>query len=335
MQITRHSAHLLFFAALTVASFSLLGCSSSGSPNSTSSSSNAATHLYLTSYTQESLLGFTLPATGAPTPSVNIAEASGYSTAGVATDSSGQVYMTLTNASTSATSILVYPANPTSASTPTRTISVSDVPFLIAVDAAGSLYTTNRASTVNVYAATASGASTPVRTVQLPSAHDTITDLATDASNNLYVLYEDPSSFFDFVSVYPSTATSVTLPTRTFQVAPNNLASGLTVDASGNSYVTFSTNTTASQMQVFSSTATGTATPSNTLTLPTVPGASVIFATIPAIDAAGNLYIYYEAIVGGTGTYSILVYPDTATGTAAPTSSFSVPAGTHGIVAVH
>jgi hypothetical protein len=218
----------------------------------------------------------------------------------IATDSSGQLYVACFSP-TSASTVLVYPANSTGSATPLRTISVATSYYEILtmnVDSRGELYvaaldieppTTNNVEfTILVYSSDANGQATPVRTIQLP-VDDGLMDFALDEVGNVYVagyaIYGNTGNPESYVAVYSNDA-SASQPVRTINFV--NFIDGVGVDGSGNVFVTAEQGNNTFTIEEFASGVTGYAAPTKTIPVP-IPNGGAGGGPI-RFDAAGNLF---------------------------------------------
>lgn len=216
-------------------------------------------------------------ASGSPTPSRTLTEASGISSPyGVAFDSLGNMYVA-NNENTNPT-VNVFPPNWTTGTMPIRTIAgFTGVPDNIAIDSSDNLFVSDGDSDVYVVAP---GATTPTTTISPDSLIGPISGIAIDSTDQLYVA----STFFGAtgqIDVMPASSSGSTSPTRS--ITGLGVSMNMTFDSLGNLYVAEFT-----AVKVFAPDASGAATPEKTLT-----GAATALtsASWVAVDAAGNLYV--------------------------------------------
>jgi hypothetical protein len=289
------------------------------------------------------VLLFLQGANGSATPVQTITGPTGMDITAVATDSSGELYIAGYLPTSSFPVIEVYAAGASGAATPARTINVSDLysPTAMTIDASGSLYTVNpNDGEVFVYSSTASGAATPTRTISGSLTQlDASEGVAVDSSGNIYVA----SALFNgnaatgAVYVFSSTANGNVAPTRII-TNPNGLFLGEAIDSTGDLYLTLDTVGTPPTGAIveYAPGASGAATPMRTIAgaatgLLTAGGVSVdgaddIFVSDQAANASGNGY-----------TYSLDLFPASATGNIAPVDSFTSSSWTNAApgIAIH
>jgi hypothetical protein len=241
----------------------------------------------------------------------------------VATDSSGDIYVGGSTATSGSYEICVYATGAAGAATPTRTITETSVqPTGMAIDSAGLLYVTGPTANVSVFAATASGAATPVNVIA--GALTQLTNpnaIAVDAAKNIYVTNVASSGVTGTILVFGSGATGNVAPGRVISPGANlSFFYGVALDASGNVYATAAQDNGASinspAIVEYAGGVGGSATPKKTITS---SGALTNGYDI-AVDGVGNMYV-----VNGPGAtqLSVLGYGPSATGGAAPAVDFN------------
>ena len=293
---------------------------------------DAAGNLYVTNVTWTSgMFSITVYAAGAHGNAAPIRTIAGSNTglngaAGLALDGVGNLYV----ANSGANSVTVYAAGATGNAAPTATIQGPNTglaePGMIARDAGGRLYVVSSIlAPITVYAAGASGNATPTATIEADRRPSLDGDwgIARDGAGNLYVTSPGNNT----VTVYPARATGQATPKATIAtVSPTHQTgypSGITVDPSGNLYVTNSQYRAAGgccypSITVFAAGASENAEPFRTITgSNTGMNAPVAIAR----DAAGNLYVANRGgSCCGLGN-SITVYAADAGGNATPTAT--------------
>jgi hypothetical protein len=267
-----------------------------------------------------SILQFAATSNGNATPiSILTLPAGGPSS--VAMDSSGSIYV---GAATD-NSISVYPAGSSGANSPRRTIFGSDrsfsYPYLMTVDSHSSLYVSDGApcACVAVFSNSTDEETSPQRMIKgdRTQMNEPIA-FAVDSSGYLYVasLGLGPLRNEGQIEIFAPDATGDVAPLRVItgtKSAPLS-PSGIAVDAKGNVYVN-----QGMQILEYASGASGDAPPVRTI-LP--PAANTISSHLH-VDGVGNVYVLVLEQMNGSVMSKIAKYPATATGRAAPESTFS------------
>jgi hypothetical protein len=165
----------------------------------------------------------------------------------------------------------------------------------------------------------ANGSATPVQTITGPTGMD-ITAVATDTSGELYVAGYLPTSSFPVIEVYPA-GTNGSAPNRTINVSDPYPLTAMTVDASGSLYTV---NPGDGEVFVYSSTASGAATPTRTISgsLTQLNSSEGV-----AVDSSGNIYVASALFNGNTATGAVYIFSSTANGNVAPTRIITNPNG--------
>jgi hypothetical protein len=226
-------------------------------------------------------------------------------------------YSALTPQSSSSIGTLTLPVNP------------CNFGGSMAVDSEGLLYVacfTNKAAPqILVYAPNSTGTAAPLRSIQMSNAYYEILTLAVDAGGQLYVgaLENSNSDGGIFaVVVYSAGASGPAVPLRTIQLPTNFGLTDVSVDASGNLYVAgypeydYGNTLPLSMVDVYSSTATGLATPTRTITFSS-------FISGVGVDAAGDVFVSAGGS-NGNNTANIQEFAPDAQGYASPTNTISL-----------
>jgi len=285
-------------------------------------------------YTPQTILQYPIAPAEGSSPSATLQIPSQYSGWGLTSDSSGQLYVGVTNAANDP-QVLVYAAGASGAASPTRVLDVEYDPHSLFVDETGKLYVGSNGATrnivVSVYAADATGWAAPLRTVQ-STTNKQIVDISADRSGNIYVaglpLYDTGNIPYGFIDVYTPDAVVSAEPVRSISFPV--FIDGVTVDCYGNIFVSVesSLNTGVSQpasvaVEEFAPDANGYATPVRLITLPqqAVPdgelGSSGAGGGPVRFDGAGN--IFTPEITGMGGSFNYILYK------IAPATSDPVP----------
>jgi|GEM_PF-2829284 len=294
----------------------------------------------------DSILKFSTATNGTVAPTASITGPAGFFLGGVATDATGNVYVTAVNTSTSAPEILVYDANATGAATPTRTITSSSLsfPLGLTVDSSGSIYVADvpfynnlsNPSSIFVFDPKANGASTPTRTITgVATLLNQPVSLAVDTTGNLYV--SDLNQLG--ISVFSPTATGNIAPASTLSGAATGLAfpaNGIALDASNNIYVSSADPTgNFGAVAEFAAGAKGNVAPIKTVGGATL-GATQGLGGVQ-VDSVGNIYA-----VGVSGTvntfFALAAFAPTATGDVTPAildTASAFNSSSFGLLAIH
>jgi len=326
---------------LSATTLILAGCS-----DAVVHSSAPATNVYLLgtdSQNNPQISGFPATATGTVTPSTTITLPSGndpdYSQ--LAVDNAGNLYIAETIFSPQTGSVTtVYSYAPTSSTTPTPvrqfTSSVlNDTVNGMAVDSAGEVFIAIGGTTVYKFDASATGTATPTATITFGGGR-----IATDANGNLYV-YDD--NVDNQVEVYNAGFVNAAVPTRIINSTVPLEAKALAADANGNLYLAGRTadNDETPEIQVFSSTATGTIAPTRT-----IAGASttLIAPRDIKVNANGTIFVLDQTSQPNgvvvpqmdLRNANILQFASTASGNVAPAGTSTSTAFAHSnYMAIH
>jgi hypothetical protein len=172
------------------------------------------------------------------------------------------------------------------------------------------------------FAASANGIVTPAASFTgAPNDGSLAYTLATDVSGQVYVglLAPVPNSVTSTpeVLVYAAGSGGTTAPVRTIlgSTATFNVPAQIAVDSAGQIYVL---DATGLGISVFSSTADGMATPTRTISGPMTQLGVSINGSAMSVDASGNIYAFLNSLALTESTWSIQVFPPTATGNVAP-----------------
>ena len=285
------------------------------------------------------ILQFSSTATGAATPKSTITAPADTSFGSVATDSSGNIYVTA-NSPTSV-DLREYSTGSTGSATPVRLVPGNSTTMLSApdgidADAAGEIFVSEDTGGVATYSATANGSVAP--TSYILGAAETGGGLSTlieanavaaDSSGNLYIMNEGAPNLMP-ICVFSPGATGNVAPTRTIGGANTTIESmgGLTTDAGNDLYVSSTTGqsdgTVTGSILEFAPLASGNVAPTRVIT-----GSSTQLGKLGGIkvDSTGNIFVVSTDSTGWNPT--VLEFSDIATGNAAPTSSFTSSAWTN------
>ena len=148
-------------------------------------------------------------------------------------DSTGSLYVATTNTAETSGNVLVFPPNANGNTNPTRTISLSNVPFGAVADSAGNIYVSENSATGTPPAFIAefsAGSTTPAKTITLSSTASQIGGLEVDSVGNIYaIMYTGtvPSTTgtFSVIALGP-TSTGTISPTK--QMTSTALSAGYT-----------------------------------------------------------------------------------------------------------
>jgi sugar lactone lactonase YvrE len=213
-------------------------------------------------------------------------------------------------------SITVYAPNAIGNVAPLRTISGAltrlEVPYALALDAAGNLYVANgNPSRITVYAPGANGNVAPLRTISGPLTKlSNPVGVALDAAGTLYVANNDGNT--SSITVYAPGANGNVAPLRTISgpLTGLNSAQGITLDTAWNLYVTNGSTHRGGphSVVVYARGAFGNAPPLRSISGPHTGLNSVQGV---ALDAAGHIY------VANSSTFTITVHAPGASGNVA------------------
>jgi hypothetical protein len=256
----------------------------------------------------------------------------------LATDSAGQIYVAVASDPIDRLNpgeISIYPPNSAGGATPSRTINInSDEVCTLAVDPAGLLYVAiNTGSAedapprmVSVYSATASGTTTPLRTLQLTNVFPTgVSDIAADATGNIYVAGYRRTGNGGVIAVYPPAANGPSTPIRTITLT-NSDVYGVAVDPEGNIFANvcpgcYSSSGAGFVIEEFAPGETGEATPINTINLSVGAPWKIALGGPVRLDGAGN--IFTSLVLSSTDTpepnFVVYGFGSADKGNAAPT----------------
>jgi len=301
-----------------------------------------------------SILAFPVTVTGSATPSSTLSTPAGTTVETVATDSSGQIYVGVVNASSQA-EVLVYAAGASGAATPVRTIlgnlttgvntTTFTQPISMVVSVSGVLYVLSDSTTssvapysVTALSATANGAATPIAYIAGSLTQMTgALSIAVDAASNIYVSGLTAGTYLGYggaIEVFASGANGNAAPARV--ITGGQVFYGVAVDSNLNVYAVedYSSLTTAGSIVEFTAGASGAATP-----MKTIAGSSTgfFFGGAIKIDNANNLYVVNVVNPMTSPVQSVLAFPPAASGNVAPALNFTSTAWSTGgsEIAVH
>lgn len=234
-------------------------------------------NLYVASFSPvPQILVYAPGATGAATPARTIAgsNTSLAEVISVAVDPSGQIYVQ--NATSTNVEVLVFAANATGNVAPIRTITslYMEAPSGLAVDSSN-LYVANRPlGYILVFPSSANGSTTPTRTIggYVTGSLQQLLLPAADGMGNVYA-DSQPTTIgantwyiLEFNSTANNTANGNAVPTRTLDLGAGNLLAGFGVDGAGTIYAAILTAGGGYSIEVFGSSASGSATPTAVIT---------------------------------------------------------------------
>ena len=219
---------------------------------------------------------------------------------------------------------------------PSNTTTLLSAPDGIDVDATDEIFVSEDTGGVATYSSAATGSVAPVSYIlgaaQTGGGLSTLIEasaIAVDGSQNLYIMNQGAPNLMP-ICVFSPGANGNVAPTRTIGGANTTIDSkgGLTIDASGNLYVSSTTvqsnGTSTGSILVFAPLASGNVAPTRTIT-----GSSTQLGKLGGIkvDSTGNIFVVSTDSTGKNPT--VLEFSDIATGNAAPTSSFTSSAWTN------
>jgi hypothetical protein len=286
------------------------------------------------------ILQFLATSSGSVSPKSTITAPANTSFSSLATDTSGNIYVTA-NSST-ALDLRVYAAGATGAATPMRLIPSNNTTMMWAPDgivasASGEIYVGEDTGGVATYSATANGATAKPQQYILGYSQTggglstliAADQVAADSSGNLYILAEGNPVGPGPILLFSPTATGNVAPSAVLGGAASKIdsANALTTDSAGNLYVannTFQTNgASVGGILVFAPPASGNVAPTRTIS-----GSATTMGTLWGIkvDSTGNIFVVSTDSTAKNPT--VLKFSPTASGNVAPVSSFTSSAWT-------
>jgi hypothetical protein len=284
-------------------------------------------------------LQFSSTATGAATPKSTITAPADTSFGSLATDGSGNIYVTA-NSPTSL-DVREYSAGSTGSATPMRLLPGNSTTMLSApdgidADATGEIFVSEDTGGVATYSKAANGSVAPdsyiLGAAQTGGGLSTLIEanaIAVDGSENLYIMNQGAPNLMP-ICVFSPGASGNVAPTRSIGGANTTIDSmgGVATDSVGNLYVTSTTVqsdvTSTGSILEFAPVASG-----NIAPIRTISGNSTQLGKLGGIkvDSTGNIFVVSTDSTGKNPT--VLEFSDIATGNAAPTSSFTSSAWTN------
>jgi hypothetical protein len=312
------------------------GCSSgSGVVNNPKAPSTplALTNVFVvqgTATSGKSVMQFKATAPGNASPVNTFAPSAATNILSVATDTAGFIYVGATTATGSA--IFVFPVTANATTTSVRTILGGPqsfaYPYLMTLDATGSLYVSDKTNCncVFVFSNSASGQAIPDRTIQgdLTQITNPVA-IAVDSSGSVYVAnhfgkYANvPAPQGAQVEIFAPEATGDVAPTQVITgtaAAPLSPILGMAVDEASNVYVDLGP-----AILEYTASSKGLYTQGKSIVVPATEAQSSTLR----FDVNGNLFVLWQTV---TLTPGIAVYPKTATGFQLPESPYSTVAWT-------
>jgi sugar lactone lactonase YvrE len=261
----------------------------------------------------------------------------------MALDASGNLYIMALGSTVCGRCVMVFAAGASGTDAPIRTITDStnstfngNLSSSIAVDAIGTVYVgsnnrlaqNNKPDLVMVFAPGASGDAAPTKTITSTAINGDVQALGLDSSGNVYLEITTLGGGVDSVQVFGPTASGNSTPIRSmlgYATDEYDFAS-MAVDSAGNVIQTGYNNTggQANSISVYSTSVSGTATPSRVIR----GGALGVFSPLGlGFDSAGNLYVL------NLSDQTVKVYAPGADGLATPIRTIQgVPFEIHGLM---
>ena len=287
------------------------------------------------------VLQFPAASTGSVSATATITATTNASFGYLATDATGNLYVSSDTATTG--DIREYAAGATGTATPLRTLPANATTQIgavqgLAASGTGEIFVSEDSGGVAAFSPSSNGSVAPARyilgAVQTGGGLSTLisaNDVAADSSDNLYVANQGAPGLMPIV-VFGPTATGNVAPLRSIGGSLTTISGvgGLTTDSAGNLYVTSVTVSLSGgtpvytgSILVFGMGASGNVAPTRTIT-----GAMTMLGRLGGIklDSSGNLYVVSTSATGTSPT--VLKFAAAATGNVAPASSFTSSAWT-------
>lgn len=348
MKAIKLSSEILLRIAVCLAVFvSLAGCGGASSPGNGGGGGthapSAATDVYVIQSPAEyptdsgSILHFSASASGSVAPASTITFPTGIYFQGLATDSSGNIYVG-GNQPNDVMSLLEYAAGASGSATPIRTIPSNDTtkmwdPDGLAIGPDGQVIVGEDNGGVATYSATANGSTAPdyyiLGAFEIGGGLSTLYSAQSVAmsSGNIYVNnWQDLPILSPPIIFFPATATGNVAPSGSIGGPLTGLSlngvGGIATDSSGNIYVA-SNGPNGGSIVVFAPGTTG-----NVAPIRTISGSAtqLQYAGGIQVDSVGNIYVI--SVSAQEDSLAVLRFSATASGDTAPTSSFTSGAWT-------
>jgi hypothetical protein len=255
---------------------------------------------------------------------------------GIATDSTGNLYVGSVALNTTVGKIMVFAPGATGSAVPVRTITGSATqlaaPFFVAVDTSGNVYATSNGSILE-FGAGASGNAAPIRTITGLGAP---AGLAVDPSGNI-VYAVNSNAGTDSVVVFTPAQSGNATPVRTISAAATSVdieqIGGLALDTSGNIYIDTQKYRGTGQHEILFEFNAGTVNGSGGRSISGDGSLAGTYLSSTAVDAAG---VWYTLVSDGLGNGYIYKFFPGDKGLATPVEESShLLSSSFGPIAVH